>query len=298
MAEIQRLLIIGYTERLSDDHDVLLRAGGEAGVEAHLVAPSRLTVLIEPGRTARVLLDGEVLSGAGMAVLPRGVNRAWPLIAQVCQILQADGGHIVPGIGAIEACADKVVSTRILAAAGVPVLPTAAVVAGDGVSAQSLALADAEIVTKPARGSKARGVERHLSVADAAASLHAGRTLIDKMVDHQVVQPLASAAGVDYRVIVAGDAVISITRRRAVGQSFLTNRGEVEFSDLTAAEVPDIAETGRSAAAALGLVFGGVDVIEHHGEPVVLEANAWPGLAPEVYGTRLAAALVAVALHN
>ncbi len=292
----RHLMIIGYPERLGDDHAVLLEAAAEAGVSAALVAPSRLTLLIEPGSAARVLLDGEPLSGENLAILPRGVNRAWPLIRQICTTLVGDDARVIPGIDSIDACADKVVTTQILAAAGVPVLPAAAVVAGDGINPASFGLPESEIVIKPARGSKARGVERQPSITDAAASLHAGRALIDKMVDHQIVQPLASSAGVDYRVVVAGGDVVSITRRRALGHSFLTNRGEIKFTDLNPDDESAIANIGRSAARALDLEFGGIDVIEHAGHPVVLEANAWPGLAPEALGSRLASALLGVAL--
>ena len=296
MATPQQFLIIGYPERLASDHTVLLTAARQLSVRADLIAPSRLTLLIESDRADRVLLDGDQLSGLGLAVLPRGVNRAWPLIRQICEVLERHGARIVPGIAAIDACADKVVTTQLLAAAGVPVLPTAAVVAGEGVSAESLALRNHETVIKPARGSKARGVEQHPTLAEAAHSLHSGRALIDKMVDHQVVQPLASSAGIDYRVVVAAGQVVSITRRRALGQSFLTNRGEIEHTDIDPDEVPEIAEAGQAAARALGLDFGGIDVIEHVGRAVVLEANAWPGLAPGALGTRLADALAGVAM--
>ncbi len=297
MASTQQLIIVGYPERLSDDHAALLEAAGETGITARLVAPSRLSLVIEPDQFARVLLDGDELSGERLAVLPRGVNRAWPLIRQICETLERDGARIVPSIAAIDACADKVVTTQILAAAGVPVLPTVAVVAGEGISTRSLALSDSEIVVKPARGSKARGVERHPSIDDTAVSLHAGRALIDKMVDHQIVQPLATSAGEDYRVVLASGEVVSITRRRALGQSFLTNRGEIDYTDLDPDDVPEIAETATAAALALGLDFGGIDVIEHRGRAVVLEANAWPGLAPDALGVSLAAELLQVALR-
>lgn len=297
MATPQQLLIIGYPERLGDDHAVLLEAAEAAGVTPELIAPSRLTLLIESDRADRVLLDGDPLSGRGLAILPRGVNRAWPLVRQMCEVLEHHGARIVPSIAAIDACADKVVTTQLLATAGVPVLPTAAVVAGEGISVESLALTDHETVTKPARGSKARGVERHPTLADAARSLRSGRELIDKMVDHQVVQPLASAAGMDYRVVVANHAVVSITRRRALNQSFLTNRGDIDYTDLTAEDVPSIAAVAEAASVALGLEFGGIDVIEHDGRAVVLEANAWPGLASEALSDHLAVELVKCALQ-
>jgi len=52
------------------------------------------------------------------------------------------------------------------------------------------------------------------------------------------------------------------------------------------------------AARALGLCFAGVDIIEHEGQMVVLEVNAWPGLAPDQRGTSLADALLDAALRT
>ena len=57
-------------------------------------------------------------------------------------------------------------------------------------------------------------------------------------------------------------------------------------------EAPGIAQVAIEACRALDLAFGGVDVIEHEGRAVVLEANAWPGLATHVRGTDIARALV------
>ncbi|MEI2421046.1 hypothetical protein V6O07_12300, partial [Arthrospira platensis SPKY2] len=126
--------------------------------------------------------------------------------------------------------------------------------------------------------------------------------LVDDVVDHQVIQPLATGAGTDYRVIVArtgaGTApprTIAVTRRQAPAGTIITNRAGSSTTDVDPAGVPDIARLAETAAAALGLDFGGIDIIEHHGEPVVLEANAWPGLAPEHRGQQLANALIAVA---
>lgn len=57
-------------------------------------------------------------------------------------------------------------------------------------------------------------------------------------------------------------------------------------------DIPDVIDVATQAARALGLVFGGVDVIVHNGRAVVLEVNAWPGLAVQHRGDTLARALV------
>lgn len=289
------LVIVGYTERLAADHEVLTAAARAAGYETELVDPSRLA--IDATHPATVTLDGAPFTPA--VALPRGVNRPWPMISAVLEIWEAAGTVVVPAVTAATVAADKLATARVLATVGVPVLPTIGVVPGDGVTIMGAeALATGPVVVKPARGSKARGVEIHDDVASALDSLRRGRPLVDDQVDHQVVQPLATGAGVDHRVIVAADAddtwrTIAITRRAAPAGTLITNVGGT-VTDVDPADAPEISAVAEAAARALGLEFAGIDVIDHLGQPVVLEANAWPGLAPEARGTGLADALMAV----
>lgn len=288
------LVIVGYTERLAADHEVLTAAARAAGYETELVDPSRLA--IDATHPATVTLDGTPFTPA--VALPRGVNRPWPMISAVFEIWAAAGTVVVPGVAAATVAADKLATARVLAAVGVPVLPTIGVVPGAGVAITGAdALATRPVVVKPARGSKARGVEIHDDLASALDSLRRGRALVDDQVDHQVVQPLATGAGVDHRVIVAAVddtwRTIAITRRAAPAGTLITNVGGT-VTDVDPADAPEIAAVAEAAARVLGLEFAGIDVIDHHGQPVVLEANAWPGLAPEARGTGLADALMAV----
>lgn len=122
------------------------------------------------------------------------------------------------------------------------------------------------------------------------------------MVDHHVVQPLASGSGIDYRVVVAErgqsrSPIVAVTRRIAPDGEFVTNRPGAIVEDVLDPEqiVPDVCAVALQATRVLGLSFGGVDVIEHLGKASVLEVNAWPGLAAEIRGTLIADALVDVA---
>lgn len=123
------------------------------------------------------------------------------------------------------------------------------------------------------------------------------------MVDHHVVQPLASGSGIDDRVVVAErgpsqSPIVAVTRRIAPDGEFVTNRPGSTVEDVHDPEeiVPDVCAVAVLATRALGLSFGGVDVIEHLGQASVLEVNAWPGLAADFRGTFLADALVDVAI--
>lgn len=289
------LVILGYSERLSDDHNALLSVARECGLAAQLVTPSQVSLHIdETGEHVRV--NGRRC--LPRAVVPRGINRPWPMLKHILECWYSDGVRIVPSIAAADICADKITTSRALSRAGVPILPTIGMVPGSDVQIETLqTLTESELLSKPARGSKARGVQRFANADDAHCHLAQSHALQDGMVDHQVVQPVASSAGIDYRVVVAGadrPRVVAVTRRIAPHDDFITNRphATVEDYDNMIDQIPDVIDVATRAALALGLVFGGIDIIIHNERAAVLEVNAWPGLAVEHRGDTLARALV------
>lgn len=287
------LLIIGYEDRLTADHRALLDAADDAGFAAELVDPSRLTIGVDARGTV-VLVDGERRTPA--VALPRGVNRPWPFIRQVLDVWEGFGTRVVPSVTAADLCADKLATIRVLNDHRVPVLPTLGVLPGSGASLATSDLADDPddvLVLKPARASKGRGV-RAATRSETATDLRARFPLVDGLVDHQIVQPRAEEWGVDHRVIVAGGEVVAMTRRHGAPGAITTNTRGATVVDVMDpwAEAPEIVQVAIDACVALGLEFGGIDVIGHEGRAVVLEANAWPGLAAHVRGTQIAQALV------
>jgi ribosomal protein S6--L-glutamate ligase len=300
MTRRPRLVVVGYPTRLVADHAVLVEAAEAAGFDTEVVAPGRLALDVV-GSTIDVLVDG--IPSRPDVVLPRGVNRPWPFVQQVLTTWASQGVAVVPSVQAADLCADKLTTARVLAAADVPVLHTVGVVADEGVDLAALA-SDGPLVAKPARASKGRGIDEFASAADAETSLAATRPLQAGMVDHRVVQPRASAWGVDYRVVVARDRgplrVVAVTERQAPAGVLVTNAHGTTVIDVDpeAATHADVVLVAMAAARALQLDFGGIDVIRHHGRAVVLEANTWPGLAAEERGRELADALVATALRR
>lgn len=290
-----RLLVIGYPDRLVADHRALVESATEAGFAVDFVSPSSLSLTVGIAGT-RVLVDGQ--HRVPDVVLPRGVNRPWPFVAQVLDAWENEGVRVVPSRSSADLCADKLVTSMTLARHGVPILPTIGVAPGPDNVIVGL---DGRVVAKPARASKGRGVEMFHSPDDAQVSLRQSRSLRAGMVDHHVVQPAATGAGIDYRVVIAdsGDRpnIVAVTRRIAPSGDFVTNRPGSIVEDVHDPEsvVPEICAVAVDAVRALGLVFGGVDVIEHDGRPVILEVNAWPGLAAEKRGRQIADALVDVA---
>lgn len=88
---------------------------------------------------------------------------------------------------------------------------------------------------------------------------------------------VAESRGKDIRAIVVGDRVVAAMRRIAQGEEFRSNvhrGGRVEAVDLD--EV--YAETAVRAAQIMGLRVAGVDMLESHQGPQVMEVNSSPGL--------------------
>ena len=89
---------------------------------------------------------------------------------------------------------------------------------------------------------------------------------------------VAESKGKDIRAIVVGDRVVAAMRRVAQGQEFRSNvhRGgtteAVELSD-------EYKETAIRAAQIMGLGIAGVDMLEGHDGPQIMEVNSSPGLA-------------------
>jgi len=96
---------------------------------------------------------------------------------------------------------------------------------------------------------------------------------------------------------VAHGQVVALTRRHAPDGTFITNApgGRVHDVEDPHRTAPEVTAVALAATAALGLAFGGVDVIVHDGRAVVLEVNAWPGLAAQVRSDQLAKSLIDVA---
>ncbi len=298
---VARLFVIGYADRLVADHRALLQSARVAGFEAELVSPSSLSLAVDTNQID-VLVDGRPVQPD--VVIPRGMNRPWPFVAQVLEEWAQRGALVVPSVHAADTCADKLRTSRMLAEAGVPVVPSVGIAPGPDNHFAEI-FGSGTVIAKPARASKGRGIERYENSMLAESGMKSSRPLVAGMVDHHVMQPLASGSGIDYRVVVAergpaGSSIVAVTRRIAPDGEFVTNRPGSIVEDVHDPEqvVPDVCEVARRATRALGLSFGGVDVIEHLGRASVLEVNAWPGLAAEVRGTSIADALVEVAITS
>jgi len=177
--------------------------------------------------------------------------------------LHGQGAHIVNPFPVSLACRDKVITTALLQAAGLPVpqtrvtsrLPDLAELLGDG-----------PIVCKPARGSQGRGV-RVVRSPDELAEL-ARRALPG---EPWLAQRYHPADGPDRKLYSIGGEVFGVERvwpartyEEKVGRSFTVDE---TLRDLV----------GRCGAAGGGLSLFGVDGVERNGIPYVVDMSSFPG---------------------
>jgi ribosomal protein S6--L-glutamate ligase len=199
----------------------------------------------------------------------------------------ARGVSVLNPPAALEACVDKYLATAKLAAAGLPVPPTAVCQRADA-GLEAFHALGGDVVVKPLFGSEGRGMVR---VSDPELAWRTFRTL-ERMQTVLYLQQFVPHPGWDLRVLVLGGRVLAAMRRHS-DDDWRTN---VARGGRAAAVTPtaDEARLALRAAAAVGAVFAGVDLLPHAGGYFVLEVNAVPGwraLAPAC-GVDVAAAVV------
>ena len=206
--------------------------------------------------------------------------------------LEARGTPCVNRPRALEIAIDKYLSLALLARAGVPV-PRTRVAQTAAAAREAWESFGGDCVAKPLFGSRGRGVVRIRDAAAAFASGLAGTVYMQEFLPH---------AGWDLRVLVVGDDAFAMRRVAAAGEwrTNLSLGGRPEAVTPTAAVV----DLARRAAAAVGAVVAGIDLVPTPAGPVVLEVNgvpAWRGLqsvTPTDLAATVATAIVRAAGHR
>jgi ribosomal protein S6--L-glutamate ligase len=174
--------------------------------------------------------------------------------------LHARGATIVNPYPAAVACRDKVVATRVLQEAGVPVPRTWVTTRPRGLAGL---LAGGPLVCKPARGSQGRGVAILRTAADLAG-------LPETAAEPLIVQRWHRPDGPDRKLYCIGDQVFGVLRPFPA-RSYAEKLGEPYP---VSGELRDIV---LRCGAAFGLQLCGVDVVESDGRPYVVDFSSFPG---------------------
>ena len=230
----------------------LVRAGGEGWL------------CVTPAEAVRWLCAGDVALGR-LDVLPGldGIDDGLRSLGE----LEARGVRVLNPASALIAAHDKLVTARLLRAAGLPHPRTWCVSRGSPAPAIT-----APAVIKPRFGSWGRDVVRCADLDDVRRHL-LNIAHRDWFAAHgALVQELVEPRGFDLRVIVAGGRVVGAARRVAAPGEWRTNVALGARRE-TVVPPPDACRLARACAVAGGADLVGVDLLPVDGGWTVLELN-------------------------
>jgi ribosomal protein S6--L-glutamate ligase len=188
--------------------------------------------------------------------------------------LEMMGAFPVNGSQAVARSRDKLRTLQILARKNVPV-PRTAFVRNPRYVHEALAhVGGPPVVLKVLEGTQGLGVLLAESASSAVSMIEAMHMMHQNILIQEFV---SEAKGRDIRAFVVGNRVVAAMTREAEEGEFRSNihrggkAGTIELE-------PDYRETAVKAARVLGLHVVGVDMLESHAGPKVLEVNSSPGL--------------------
>jgi len=202
--------------------------------------------------------------------------------------LAAQGRRILNQPAALEIAIDKYLATARLAAAGLPVVPSALVQSAADLDRVRGELGDS-LIAKPLFGSNGRGLCQLAKTGDPPEPLRGqGAILVQQQIPHE---------GWDVRILVVGDRTYAMKRLAPAGDW----RTNIALGGQPApfAAPADWIDLARKAAAAVGAELAGVDLLPAtDGSLWLLEVNAVPGwqALQRVVPDDLAAAVLELAL--
>jgi len=207
-------------------------------------------------------------------VLPRVGTSSMPQCVALLRHFEKRGVPAINTADSIVTSKDKFHAHQVMAAAGLPVPKTYTTRNIDRLEAIVERLGGPPIIIKVTQGTQGLGVIVAHSIEAVRSTTQTLWSLDQELMFQEYIE---ESAGNDIRLIVAGDYVVGGMRREAPEGEFRANlhRGGTstafDFGD-------EIAEIAVKAARALSLDVAGIDLLESNRGPLLLEANASPGL--------------------
>jgi RimK family alpha-L-glutamate ligase len=241
--------------------NVALAARGWRGARSYLLPPRNALLRLGAGDVALNRLD-----------VTHDLDSVEEGIWSVTQ-LEAQGVRVFNRPPALLSCHDKLLTARLLRAAGVAHPRSRRL--ENARSADGLAY---PVVAKPRFGSWGRDVEL---CPDPIALQRYVTTMEsrDWWTIGGIVQELVRPLGIDLRVIVAGGSVVGAASRTAAPGEWRTNVA-VGGTVSSATPPPDACELALAATSALGIDFAGVDLLPVGDGWIVLEVNGAVDVRP------------------
>ncbi|TWT89293.1 RimK family alpha-L-glutamate ligase [Neorhodopirellula pilleata] len=250
----------------------LLEAAEQRGVEVKILNTLKFAIDLEQGEPDLYYRSKHISDYD--AILPRiGASITYFGTAVVRQFEQMDVFCANSSAG-ISNSRDKLRSLQILSRHQIGIPQTTFVRDRKDILPAIERVGGAPVIIKLLEGTQGVGVILAESVKVAEAIIE---TLHSTKQNVLVQRFVSESKGRDIRAFVIGDRVVAAMRRVAQGTEFRSNihRGGVTESVLLD---ESYAETAVRAAQIMGLRVAGVDMLEGHDGPQVMEVNSSPGL--------------------
>ncbi len=249
----------------------LLKAGKARNHMMEVLDPSQCTLVIENGRPTLYFCD-EIVDDLH-AVIPRiGASNTY-FGSSLVRHFQSMGVFCVAGAEPILQSRNKWTCFQILAQAKIPVPKT---ILGNAYDIGSVLekFGEPPVIIKILQGTHGQGVILAETYQSALSTME---TLKAAKVRFIVQEYIAESNGSDLRVIVVDGKVVAAMKRQSRKGEFRSNlhRGGTSEAIELSFQEENIA---LRAAKALRLGVCGVDILQTHNGPVVLEVNSTPGL--------------------
>jgi ribosomal protein S6--L-glutamate ligase len=282
-----RIVILSRQESLYSTH-ALVEAARKRGHDVAVMDTLQFDLGLSR-RNPQLFYKGEPV-GPVDAVIPRiGASITFFGLAVVRQF-EMLGVYCLNESQAIARSRDKLRSLQLLSRHDIGLPPTIYTRQADHVPACIEKVDGPPVVVKLLQGTQGIGVVLAESTAAASSVIEAFHGLEQNILIQKFIK---EAKGADIRALVVGRKVVAAMKRQAGAGEFRSNihRGG------TAKKIKLPLEYRRTAVAAarvLGLTVAGVDLIESHEGPMVMEVNSSPGLEGIQKATRVdvAAAII------
>lgn len=250
----------------------LVEAGRQRGHSMHVMDTLQFDIRVSR-RNPQLFYQGEPVEPPD-AVIPRiGASITFFGLAVVRQF-EMMGIYCVNESQAIARSRDKLRCLQILSRHDIGLPPTVYTRQAEHIPDCIKQVEGPPVVVKLLQGTQGVGVVLAETAAAASSVIEAFQGLDQNILIQKFIK---EARGADIRALVVGRKVIASMKRQASAGEFRSNlhRGgrarQVKLS-------PEYRKTALAAARVLGLRVAGVDMIESHEGPMVMEVNSSPGL--------------------
>ena len=250
----------------------LVEAARARGHEIDVIDPISCVVVISRG-SHRMFARGRELAGHDV-VIPRIGASVTDYGLAVLTHFERIGVPTVNTVISIARSRDKLRALQYLSAHDVGIPRTVMARTPEAIRAAVGAVGGPPVIIKLLQGTQGVGVMK----ADSAEAVESTIDTLWGLGQNIILQEfIAESKGRDIRAIVVGGELVAAMRRTARQGDFRSNlhRG----GEGTRAELPsEYARAAVDAARIMGLGMAGVDLLESHEGPRVIEVNSSPGL--------------------